>query len=108
MAHFVVTEEQGPAWINTLSMREQARWPEHAAYIDARTHEGIIVLAGRLGGDSVHRALLVVESDTERAIRAQFAADPWIRDGTLRIVAVDPWDVLVGTERLCGASATAP
>jgi uncharacterized protein YciI len=105
MAYFVVTNEQGPAWKSSRSLREQERWAEHAAFIDALADEGFLILAGPLGGGAKHRALLIVNSVSEQGIRERFAEDPWMRMGVLRILTIEPWEVLVGTERLDRARA---
>ncbi len=60
MAYFLVTEEQGPAWKNSRSIREQEQWTEHAAFIDELTDSHFVILAGPVGGGSVRRALLIV------------------------------------------------
>jgi len=99
--YFVVTEQSGPSWDRSRSMREQERWPEHAAFVDALVEEGFVVLAGPLGDharlrEQEHRALLVVDADSEDAIRARLAADPWIRMGKLALTAIDRWEILLG------------
>jgi len=44
--------------------------------------------------------LLIVDAQDEAAIHSRFADDPWTTSGQLRMVAVEPWRILVGAERI--------
>ena len=57
--------------------------------------DGFVVLGGPLGDD--RRVLLVVEADAEDAVAARLAADPWWSMGLLRLVDIQPWQILLGT-----------
>jgi uncharacterized protein YciI len=99
--YFVITQEGGASWDRSRPMREQEKWAEHAAFVDALAEEGLVVLAGPLGDskgshDHAHRALLVVDADSEDTVRARLAADPWIRSGTLTVTAIHRWEILLG------------
>jgi uncharacterized protein YciI len=99
--YFVVTQEGGVSWDRSRPMREQEKWAEHAAFVDALVEEGLVVLAGPLGDtaglrDHVHRALLVVDADSEDAVRARLAVDPWIRSGMLTVASIHRWTILLG------------
>jgi len=100
MAYFAMTTEQGPAWIDSRSMRDQEKWTEHAGFINSLVDEGVVIIAGPLDDGPKHRALLIVNSVGESAVRARFAEDPWIRTGVLRILQIDLWKVLASDERL--------
>jgi uncharacterized protein YciI len=100
MAYFVVNSEQGPAWVDGRAMREQALWAEHAVFINAQVSAGFVIAAGPLGGGSVHRALLIVNARNETEVRENFAADPWIKEGILRILRIEPWELLASDDRL--------
>ncbi|HTT67183.1 MAG TPA: pyridoxamine 5'-phosphate oxidase family protein [Gemmatimonadales bacterium] len=92
-ACFAVRLLPGPAWDEALPLRSQAGWPEHAAFMDALTAEGFVVLGGPLaGGEAV---LLVVAAESEGAVRERLAADPWHRSGQLSIDRIDPWRILL-------------
>ena len=74
-------------------MRDQALWAEHAAFMDALTAEGFVVLGGPLGrGEEI---LLVVVSASEDGVRARLAADPWSESGLLEIGHIEPWTILL-------------
>jgi uncharacterized protein YciI len=47
---------------------------------------------------SGEEVVLIVDSDTEAAIRARLAADPWSRAGLLEIKSVEPWTILLDSQ----------
>jgi uncharacterized protein YciI len=100
MAYFVVINGQGPAWIPSRSMRDQERWTEHAAFVNALVREGFVVAAGPIGDGTIHRALLIFDSTSEEEIRARLAEDPWMQAEILQILQIDPWSILASDERL--------
>jgi hypothetical protein len=100
MAYFVVTSEQGPAWIDGRSMRDQPLWAEHAVFINSRVSAGFVIAAGPLGDGPLHRALLIVNASGESEVKERFAVDPWIREGILRILQIEPWKLLASDDRL--------
>jgi uncharacterized protein YciI len=83
----LVTWRPGPRWDYVKPRREQPRWDAHAAFMDALTDQGTVVLGGPL---DEHRALLVMQDDDESSLRAQLAADPWY-DDVLAIDSIEPW-----------------
>ena len=103
--YLTVRRARGPAWNPALPMRSQAQWAEHAAFMNGLAAEGFIVLGGPLGSGELRAdedVLLVIDSASEDAVRARFAADPWTASGLLVIMRVEPWTVLL---RAPGASA---
>lgn len=97
MTYFVVINDGGPAWDRSRSRRDQAKWTEHAAFIDALAEEGFILLVGPL---SPTKAMLIVDAASEQAVRARLAEDPWRKMGILDLRSVEPWEVLIGQDRL--------
>jgi len=94
---FAMIRRGGPAWDRNRPLREQDKWDEHAAFMDALFEEGFVVLAGPLGdGSPEHRVLLVFDADSESTIEARLDADPWTPMGMLETVSVEPWNVLLG------------
>jgi uncharacterized protein YciI len=88
----VVLRRSGPQWDPSLSLRDQAGFPAHAAFMDDLVDRGFILLGGPLA-DKV-RTVHAVEAESEDAIRATLADDPW--SGThLEIEAIDPWTILL-------------
>jgi len=93
VTRFAVRRVRGPAWNASLSMRAQARWAEHAAFMNALAAERFVVLGGPLG--SGEEILLVIDAADEAAVRARLAADPWSGSGILEIKSVEPWTILL-------------
>ena len=90
--YFLVEHAPGPSWDHSRLRREQAGWDAHAAFMDALTEEGLIVLGGPVGEGDGDYALLVVEAESEAAVRARLADDPWGSD-MRTIESVKPWSV---------------
>jgi hypothetical protein len=53
------------------------------------------------------RALLIVDADSETDIHLRFADDPWTLSRQLDVKSIEPWNPLVGAERL-GAARPSP
>jgi uncharacterized protein YciI len=96
--YLLVKNVPGPSWDHSRRRREQVGWDEHAAFMDALTAEGVIVLGGPVGEDDGDYSLLVVSSPHEAAIRARLADDPWA-DSMLKIESVEPWSVWLRAAR---------
>lgn len=91
--YFAVRLAPGPNWDPALSLRAQPLWDEHAAFMDALTAEGFVILGGPLEGAA--GALLVVDAETEEAVRRCLADDPWSKSDQLRVGSIDSWRVLL-------------
>ncbi|MEA2272985.1 MAG: uncharacterized protein QOI98_1693 [Solirubrobacteraceae bacterium] len=91
MATFhVVILRSGPQWDVGRPLEEQSGWVEHASFMDGLVDAGFIVLGGPLADE--RRVVHVIEAESEDAVRATLARDPW--SGThLRIDAIDPWTI---------------
>ena len=90
MTFFVVQRRSGPEYDSSRPLEEQSDWPAHAAFMNGLVDEGFVVLGGPLSDE--HRVVLAVEADSEDAVRATLARDPW--SGTHLVVdAVDPWTI---------------
>jgi uncharacterized protein YciI len=75
-------------------MRQQEKWDEHAAFMNALADEGFVVLGGPLGDGE--KILLIIDAESERQIAARLADDPWTPMGLLREVSVERWEILLG------------
>ncbi len=60
--------------------------------MDALAEEGTVVLGGPVGEGDGEDTLLVVAVESEAAIRARLADDPWGNE-MLTTVSVEPWSV---------------
>jgi uncharacterized protein YciI len=92
--YLAVTQSRGPAWDASRAMDEQESFAEHASFMNALVAEGFVVAGGPLGDGT--RILLIVDADTEGAVHARLAGDPWSAVGLLDVVAIEPWEVLLG------------
>jgi uncharacterized protein len=90
--YFLVKQARGPAWDHSRGRRDQNGWDEHAAFMDALTDEGVVVLGGPVGEGDGEDVLLVVDVESEAAIRSRLAEDPWAKD-MLTVESVEPWSV---------------
>jgi uncharacterized protein YciI len=92
--YYLVTRAKGPAWDHSKPRRQQAGWDEHAVFMDVLVEEGVVVLGGPVGEGDGEDALLVVDAESEAAIRARLADDPWGEE-MLTTKSVEPWSVFL-------------
>jgi hypothetical protein len=87
---FVVLRRTGPEWDGSRPLEEQSGWTDHADFMDGLVGSGFVVLGGPLHDE--HRVVLVVRAESEAAVRATLARDPW--DQThLVIDSIDGWTI---------------
>jgi uncharacterized protein YciI len=97
MAMFhVVLRRSGPQWDLSRPLEEQSDWAAHAAFMDELVDSGFIVLGGPLADEE--RVVHAVEAESEEAIRATLARDPW-SDTHLRVDAIEPWTIRLDGRR---------
>ena len=93
----VVLHRSGPDWDPGKPLEEQSGWEQHAAFMDGLVDEGFIVLGGPLADE--YRTAHAVEAESEKAIRAKLAEDPW-SETHLRVGSIDRWTIrLDGRQR---------
>jgi uncharacterized protein YciI len=90
--YFLVFRGKGPSWDHSRARREQAGWAEHAAFMDRLAEDGFVVLGGPVGEGDGEDTLQVVDAESEEAVRARLAEDPWGED-MLLTRSVEPWQV---------------
>jgi len=96
MAYFVVLRRTGPRWDPSRPLEEQSDWEAHAAFMDRLVDDGFVVLGGPLA-DEV-RVVLAVEAESEEAVRATLARDPW--HGTHLVEeSIDAWTIRLDGRR---------
>jgi uncharacterized protein YciI len=71
-------------------MEEQSGWDAHATFMDGLVDDGFLVLGGPLSDDV--RVAHAVEAESEDAIRATLARDPW-SESHLVIDSIDAWTI---------------
>lgn len=93
---FVVVRRTGPQWDDALPLEEQSGWPAHASFMDGLVDAGFIVLGGPLADE--WRVVLAVEAESEDAVQATLAGDPW--SGThLEIDTIEAWTIRLDGRR---------
>lgn len=92
----VILRRSGPQWDPSRSIEEQADWLAHASFMDGLVDDGFLVLGGPLS-DEV-RVAHAVEAESEEAIRATLARDPW-SDTHLVIDSIEPWTIRLDGRR---------
>jgi hypothetical protein len=86
----VVLRQSGPEWEPSRPMEEQSGWAEHASFMDDLVDKGFIVLGGPLAYD--RRVAHAVEAESEDAVRATWARDPWSATH-LVVDTIEPWTI---------------
>jgi hypothetical protein len=84
----VELHRSGPEWDHSKPMEEQSGWDNHAAFMDGLLDAGFIILGGPLSDE--YRVMHAVEAESEEAVRATWARDPW-SETHLRVHAIEPW-----------------
>jgi hypothetical protein len=92
----VLLRRTGPQWDRSRPMEEQSDWDLHAAFMDGLVDEGLIVLGGPLADEE--RVVHVIEADSEDAVRATLARDPWSQSH-LVIDSIEPWTIRLDGRR---------
>ena len=91
MATFLVVRlRTGPGYDPARPLEEQSDWQAHAAFMDRLVEKGFVVLGGPLADE--RRVPLVVEAESEAAVRAILARDPW-SESHLVIDSIDRWTI---------------
>jgi uncharacterized protein YciI len=105
VSYFAVIRDAGPAWADGKGAFEQPNVDEHAAFMNALADEGIVLFAGPLAGSEHGRihVLLIIKADSEAVILDRLAADPWAQAQRLVTTIVEPWNLVVGADRMSAA-----
>jgi uncharacterized protein YciI len=91
MATFlVILHQSGPEFDPSRPLEEQSGWAAHASFMDGLVKDGFIVLGGPLAGGP--RVAHAVEAESEDAVRATLARDPW-SETHLQVAAIEPWTI---------------
>ena len=109
MSLFAVTREAGPSW-TAGGIFDQPAVNDHAAFMNALADEGVVLFGGPLAGTESGRVrvLLIVNAESQAEIHNRLADDPWTLADQLGIVNIEPWKILVGSERLPSPHDTQP
>ncbi len=97
----VMLLRSGPEWDTSRPLEEQSGWTAHASFMDGLVEAGFIVLGGPLADE--YRVAHVVEAESDEAIRATLARDPW-SESHLRVDTIDPWTIRLDGRRASQSS----
>ena len=89
-AFLVMLRRSGPRWDPSRPLEEQADWLAHASFMDGLVDAGSIILGGPLADEQ--RVVHAVEAESEDAVRAALARDPW-SETHLRLESIEPWTI---------------
>jgi uncharacterized protein YciI len=87
---FVLERRDGPQYDHAKPLEQQSGWEEHAAFLDALVTDGFVLLGGPLADE--RRVVLIVEAESEAAVRSRLADDPW-HESHLVVASVDAWTI---------------
>jgi uncharacterized protein YciI len=93
---YVVLRRTGPRWDASRPLEEQSDWRAHAEFMEGLVAEGFVVLGGPLADEL--RVVLAVEAESEDAVRATLARDPW-SETHLVVESVDRWTIRLDSRR---------
>ena len=92
MPYFAVTVEHDLNWDSSRGMREQDEWDAHASSwtlswtrASSCSADPWATASGSDGG----------LADSEQAVEARLAEDPWRPMGLLRTATIEPWEILL-------------
>jgi hypothetical protein len=86
----VVLRRSGPEWDPSRPLEEQSDWLAHASFMDGLVEAGFVVLGGPLADEQ--RVVHAVEAESEHAVRATLACDPW-HESHLLVDTIDSWTI---------------
>jgi uncharacterized protein YciI len=92
----VVLHRSGPQYDHSRPLEEQSDWDAHADFMEGLVDDGFIVLGGPLSDE--FRVVHVVEAESEDAVRATLARDPW-SETHLRVAVIEPWTIRLDARR---------
>jgi uncharacterized protein YciI len=92
----VVLRRSGPQWDPSRPLEEQSDWSAHASFMDGLVDAGFVILGGPLADED--RVVHAVEAESEDAVRATLARDPW-SETHLRVDTIDPWTIRLDGRR---------
>jgi uncharacterized protein YciI len=94
--YLVVRTRSGPEWDASRPMEHQSGWSAHASFMDRLVESGFVVLAGPLSDG--HRVALAVQAESQGAVEATLADDPW-SGSHLETVSIEAWTIRLDGRR---------
>ena len=102
MSLYAVTREAGPGWTEGQGAFDQPGVNDHVAFMNGLADGGFILFAGPLAGSETDRirVLLIADAASEADVHDRLASDPWVGAQRLVTTSVEPWNLIVGADRL--------
>ncbi|MGH8572181.1 MAG: hypothetical protein ACREX8_06350 [Gammaproteobacteria bacterium] len=106
MSLYAVIREAGPGW-GEGGIAAQEGVSDHARFMNALAEDGPVLFAGPLAGTETGRlrVLLIMSAANEEQIRRSLLDDPWESTDRLVITSIEPWNLMVGAERLAALTS---
>ena len=77
---FIVHLTTGPAWIKSKPAQEQAGFKAHSQNLSRLRTGGLLVMGARYQDRAADKGVLIMRADNIEAVKAQFAADPMVKE----------------------------
>ena len=74
-------------WDPALAPQEQTGFADHAGFVAELEASGFVAMAGLM--QPSNDVLFIFRADSEEAVRARMAQDPWQKDGHARLGRVE-------------------
>ena len=94
---FVILWALGPAWVLGKTVREQAYWTEHAAFMDRLFENGTVIMGGPFTDGT--GSLVLVEAEEENEVRTLFADDPFVVHCIFALSSLKQWQLFLDARR---------
>ena len=89
---YLVLSDAGPRRDPSRGTREQPWWDDHASFIDGLVEDGFILLGGPFADGG---AMMVVQAESEAAVKQTLNSDPWYQNGILSLVSIREWQMFI-------------
>lgn len=90
---FVIVWAPGAAWTAGKTVREQAYWDEHAAYIDRLFENGTVILGGPFSDGT--GSLVIVEAEEISEVLTLIANDPFVVHQIFALQDLKQWQLFL-------------
>jgi uncharacterized protein len=90
---FVIMWAPGAAWEAGKTVREQAYWDEHAAFMDQLFEDGMVIMGGPFSDGT--GSLVIVEAEELDKVSSIFARDPFVVHEIFALRGLKQWHLFL-------------
>ncbi len=90
---FVILWAPGAAWVAGKTVREQAYWDEHAAFMDQLFEDGTVIMGGPFSDGT--GSLVIVEAEDLNQVSTLFARDPFLVHQIFALRGLKQWQLFL-------------